>query len=151
MAHNPVNHPAQPIYRAIGGLVGIYLAIFGILGVVATRGGELFAQDDVLVLGQGTNLGHSLLAIVMGAVILVAAGIGRNRDVAINKVLAFALIIMGLGSLALERTDVNILNFTDITCLVSMFLGIVLLAAGMYGKIGTQEEHEAWQKGRLVL
>ena len=151
MAHNPVNPPAQPIYRAIGGLVGIYLAIFGILGVVATRGGELFAQDDVLVLGQGTNLGHSLLAIVMGAVILVAAGIGRNRDVAINKVLAFALIIMGLGSLALERTDVNILNFTDITCLVSMFLGIVLLAAGMYGKIGTQEEHEAWQKGRLVL
>ena len=151
MAHTPVNHPAQPIYRAIGGLVGTYWVIFGLLGITETSGGELFAQNDVLVLGQGTNLAHSLLTTVLGAVVVVAAGIGRNRDVAVNRVLAFVFILMGLGSLALERTAANILNVTDITCLVSMVLGIVLLAAGMYGKVGTAEEHEAWQKGRLVL
>ena len=151
MAHNPVNHPAQPIYRAIGGLVGIYLVIFGILGITATSGGELFSRDDVLVLGQGTNLGHSLLAAGLGAVILIAAGLGRNRDVAVNKTLAIAFIVVGLGSLAVQSTAVNILNFTDITCIVNMVMGVVLLAAGLYGRVGTDEEHRAWQKSRLVL
>ncbi|MFI7436553.1 DUF4383 domain-containing protein [Micromonospora haikouensis] len=151
MAHTPVNHPARPIYRAIGGLVGLYFLVFGVLGLVASAGSDLFAQDDTKALGQGTNLGFSLLSIVLGIAILAGTVIGRNLDVAINQWLAYALMVLGLAELAFLRTDANIFNFTITTDIVVLTLSMVLLMAGMYGKVGTDEENEAWQKARLVL
>ncbi|MDG4833425.1 DUF4383 domain-containing protein [Solwaraspora sp. WMMD1047] len=147
--HNPVNHPAQPIYRAIGGLIGIYLVIFGVLGVVETGGGELFAQDDTAVLGQGSNFGFSIISVLLGVLLLVAAGIGRNIDVAVNTWLGYGLMALGLLALAFLRTDVNYLNFSIATVVVVMILGQVLLVAGMYGRVGSDDESRAWQDGRL--
>ncbi|MEV4758098.1 DUF4383 domain-containing protein [Micromonospora sp. NPDC049559] len=151
MAHNPVNHPARPVYRAIGGLTGIYLVIFGVLGVLQTGDGELFAQDDKLVLGQGVNLAGSALSIALGAIVLIGVLIGRNVDVAINKWFGYLFQAIGLGSLALLRTDANYLDYSLATCVVMMLLGLVLLMAGMYGKVGTDEEAKAWRDARLVL
>lgn len=152
MAHTPVNHPARPVYRAIGGLVGLYFVVFGVIGIITTAGNDVLAQDDTLkVLGQGANLGFSLLSVVLGAVILAGIAIGRNLDVAINQWLAYALMVLGLGELAFLRTDANILNFSIMTVIVVLTLATALLMAGMYGKVGTDEEKEAWQKARLVL
>ncbi|MFU8870762.1 DUF4383 domain-containing protein [Micromonospora sp. SL4-19] len=151
MSHTPVNHPARPIYRAIGGLVGLYFVLFGVFGVIASIGNDVLAQDDTKVLGQGTNLGFSLLSIVFGAVILLGFAIGRNVDVAINQWLAYVLMVLGLAGLAFLRTDANIFNFSMMTVIVVLVLGLVLLMTGMYGKVGTTEEQESWQKARLVL
>ncbi|NYF56792.1 DUF4383 domain-containing protein [Micromonospora purpureochromogenes] len=151
MAHTPVNHPARPIYRAIGGLVGLYLVVFGVLGVIASAGNDLFAQDDTKVLGQGTNLGFSLLSILLGIVVLAGTVIGRNLDVAINQFLAYGLMVLGLAELAFLQTDANIGNFSVVTVIVVLTLSLVLLMAGMYGKVGTDEEKEAFEKARLVL
>ncbi|MFC5943083.1 DUF4383 domain-containing protein [Micromonospora harpali] len=151
MAHTPVNHPARPIYRAIGGLVGLYFLVFGVLGLVASAGNDFLAQDDTTVLGQGTNLGFSLLSIVLGIAIVAGTVIGRNLDVAINQWLAYALMVLGLAELAFLQTDANIFNFTITTDIVVLTLSMVLLMAGMYGKVGTDDENEAWQKARLVL
>ncbi|NBE81282.1 DUF4383 domain-containing protein [Micromonospora rubida] len=151
MAHTPVNHPARPIYRAIGGLVGLYFVVFGVLGIIASAGNDFLAQDDTKVLGQGTNLGFSLLSILLGVAIVAGTVIGRNLDVAINQWLAYALMVLGLAELAFLHTDANIFNFTIFTDIVVLTLSLVLLMVGMYGKIGTEEETEAWQKARLVL
>lgn len=151
MAHTPVNHPARPVYRAIGGLVGLYFVVFGVLGIIASAGNDVLAQDDTKVLGQGTNLGFSMLAILLGAAILVGTVIGRNLDVAINQWLAYALMVLGLAELAFLQTDANIFNFSILTDIVVLTLSLVLLMVGMYGKVGTDDEHEAWQKARLVL
>lgn len=151
MAHTPVNHPARPIYRAIGGLTGLYLAVFGVLGVVTSLGDDLFAQDDTKVLGQGANLGFSLLSLLIGVVVLAGAVLGRNRDVAINQWTAYGLLVLSLFSLAFLQTEVNVLNFSVTTVIVTMVLGLVLLMAGMYGKVGTEEEQKAWQDARLLL
>ncbi|TDB72414.1 MULTISPECIES: DUF4383 domain-containing protein [unclassified Micromonospora] len=151
MAHTPVNHPARPIYRAIGGLVGLYFVVFGVLGVLASLGNDLFAQDDTKVLGQGTNLAYSLVSIVVGGVVLAGIAIGRNIDVAVNQFLAYALMVIGLASLAFIQTDANIFNFTIATDIVVLTLSLVLLMAGMYGKVGTDEEREAFEQARLVL
>ena len=150
MAHTPVNHPARPIYRAIGGLVGLYLVVFGVLGVIASAGNDLFAQDDTKVLGQGTNLGFSLLSILLGIVVLAGTVIGRNLDVAINQFLAYTIMAISLAGLAFIRTDANIGNFSIVTVMVLM-ASLFLLMAGMYGKVGTDEEKDAWEKARLVL
>ncbi|MEV4847127.1 DUF4383 domain-containing protein [Micromonospora matsumotoense] len=151
MAHTPVNHPARPVYRAIGGLIGLYLVVFGALGVIASAGNDLFAQDDTKVLGQGTNLGFSLLSVLLGVVILVGTVIGRNLDVAINQWLSYTLMVISLAGLAFLQTDANVVNFSIVTVIVLMTLSLVLLMVGMYGKVGTDDEKEAWQKARLVL
>ncbi|MFJ6195091.1 DUF4383 domain-containing protein [Micromonospora sp. NPDC092111] len=151
MAHTPVNHPARPVYRAIGGLIGLYLVVFGALGAIASAGNDFFAQDDTKVLGQGTNLGFSLLSVLLGVVILAGTAIGRNLDVAINQWLSYTLMVISLAGLAFIQTDANIANFNIITVIVLMTLSLVLLMVGMYGKVGTDEEKDAWQKARLVL
>ncbi|HEX5540724.1 MAG TPA: DUF4383 domain-containing protein [Micromonospora sp.] len=151
MAHNPVNHPARPIYRALGGLIGLYLVIFGVFGVIEAAGSELFAQDDLRILGQGANLGSSLLLGGLGLLVLVGLVIGRNLDVRINKSLGYAFMALGLVALGIERTEANILNFTVATCVVTMLLGVVLLTAGMYSKVGTEDEVHAWKEACLRL
>jgi hypothetical protein len=151
MAHTPVNHPARPVYRAIGGLTGLYLAIFGGLGVIETSGSEFFAQDDTRVLGQGSNLGYSVVSLALGVLILVAVGIGRNLDARLNKFLGYGFMALGLACLAVLRTDGNVLNFSVNTCMVAMLVGLVLMMAGMYGKTGTEEEARASQHARLFL
>ncbi|MET8263263.1 DUF4383 domain-containing protein [Micromonospora arida] len=151
MAHTPVNHPARPIYRAIGGLTGLYLVVFGVLGIIASTGNEILAQDDTRVLGQGTNLGFSLLSVLLGIVVLVGTALGRNIDVAINQWLAYTLMVVSLAGLAFIRTDANIFNFSITTVVVVMTAALVLLMVGMYGKVGTEDEAEAFQKARLVL
>ncbi|MCL7459760.1 DUF4383 domain-containing protein [Micromonospora echinofusca] len=151
MAHTPVNHPARPVYRAIGGLTGLYLVAFGVLGIVASAGNEVLAQDDTQVLGQGTNLGFSLLSVLLGAAVLAGTAIGRNIDVMINQWLAYVMMVISLAGLAFIQTEANIFNFSVFTVIALMVLSLVLLMVGMYGKVGTDEEQEAWQKARLVL
>ncbi|MGC5287291.1 DUF4383 domain-containing protein [Micromonospora sp. DT231] len=151
MAHTPVNHPARPIYRAIGGLTGLYLVVFGVLGIIVSTGNEILAQDDTRVLGQGTNLGFSLISVLLGIVVLVGTALGRNIDVAINQWMSYALMVVSLASLAFIRTDANILNFSIVTVIVVMAVALVLLMVGMYGKVGSEDEAEAFQKARLVL
>lgn len=151
MAHNPVNHPARPIYRAISGLTGLYLVGFGGLGLIASAGNEFFAQDDTAVLGQGTNLGYSVMALALGALVLAGVALGRNIDVVINKLFAYVFMVIGLGSLALLRTDANYLNFTVSTVIVAMLIGLVLVTASMYGRAGSDEEHRAWREATLQL
>ncbi|WBB65094.1 DUF4383 domain-containing protein [Micromonospora sp. WMMD812] len=151
MAHTPVNHPARPIYRAIGGLTGLYLVVFGALGIIETAGNEIFAQDDTQILGQGTNLGFSLLSVLLGVLVLAGTALGRNIDVVINQWLAYALMAISLGGLAFIRTDANLFNFSIGTVIVLMVAGLVLLMVGMYGKVGSDEEKQAFEKARLVL
>ncbi|MGC4761704.1 DUF4383 domain-containing protein [Micromonospora sp. DT46] len=151
MAHTPVNHPARPVYRAIGGLTGLYLVAFGVLGIIASAGNEALAQDDTQVLGQGTNLGFSLLSVLLGAAVLAGTAIGRNIDVMINQWLAYAIMVISLAGLAFIQTEANIFNFSIFTVIALMVVSLVLLMVGMYGKVGTDEEQEAWQKARLVL
>ncbi|MCX4386803.1 DUF4383 domain-containing protein [Micromonospora peucetia] len=151
MAHTPVNHPARPVYRAIGGLTGLYLVAFGVLGIIASVGDEVFAQDDTAILGQGTNLGFSLVSVLLGAAVLAGTAIGRNIDVMINQWLAYVIMVISLAGLAFIQTEANIFNFSIFTVIVLMVVSLVLLMVGMYGKVGTDAEQDAWQKARLVL
>ncbi|WP_431728697.1 DUF4383 domain-containing protein [Verrucosispora sp. TAA-831] len=151
MAHTPVNHPARPIYRAIGGLTGLYLVVFGVLGLVGSTGEPAFGLSDTRVLGQGTNLGFSIFCLVVGGLILFGTVIGRNLDVLINQWTAYVIMVVSLGGLAFIRTEANIFNMSVASVVVLMVLSLVLLMAGMYGKVGSDDEHEAWQKARLVL
>jgi Domain of unknown function (DUF4383) len=141
--HTPVNHPLRPLYRVIGGLCGLYVLFFGIVGLIETRGTELFGNPPAYALGLKTNMAFSLVSIVAGIIILAGTLIGRNIDQKINYYGGFVFMAMGILMLCLLQTDANFLNFSVATCVVSFVIGLALVTAGLYGKVGTAEDARA--------
>jgi hypothetical protein len=146
MAHYPVNHPLRPLYRALNGLVGVYLIIFGIVGVVVTSGDGLFGRAGHRVLGQGANLFWSIVCLILGAIVLVTTLLGRNLMTETDRYVGWGMLVVGTYGLATARTNANVLDFTIATVVVTYLLGLVLIMAGLYGKVGTEEESRAEQE-----
>jgi hypothetical protein len=140
MAHTPVNHPLRPIYRIVGFIVGAYLVAFGILGFIQTSD-ESFTGPGVRVLGQGTNMLWSIVSLAIGAIVLLTAAAGRNLDVAADKYLGWALLVLGTYELTVLRTDdVNIFGFTMSTVIVTYITGLLLITVSLYSKIAPRSE-----------
>lgn len=137
--HNPVNHPLRPLYRALAGLTGVYLAVFGVVGFVVTGGDGLFGESTHRILGQGGNLAWSIASLILGAVTLLAVVLGRNIDIAVDTYLGWGLLILGTFELAVSRTDLVLFNFTVSTVVVTYIVGLALILAGLYGKVTTEK------------
>jgi Domain of unknown function (DUF4383) len=152
MAHIPINHPLQPLYRVLAGLIGVYLIVFGIAGVIKTRDLPAFAQHGLpWVLGLRANLGFAILSIVVGLIVLSAAFIGGKASEWTNMIAAIVFLVAGITMMALMQTDLNLLGFTMTTCIVSFVIGLVLFTAALYGKTGTADDirkEEAFRHGR---
>src|SRR5207247_133166 len=113
MSHIPVNHPLRGFYRFLATVTGLYVLVFGVVGFAKTEGTPTFSQDDLhWVLGLRTNLAFAELSVVAGAVILVAAVIGRNLDRFVNLGGAVLFMAAGTAMLLLLRTDANFLGFS---------------------------------------
>ncbi len=140
MAHNPVNHPLRPIYRAIAGIVGVYFVVFGVVGLILTADEGLFGRAGDRVLGQGANLFWSIVAIVIGIVVVAATVLGRNRDVLVDTYLGWTLLVIGTFCLAVIRTGANFLDFSISTVIVTYLAGLALILAGLYSKTAPMEQ-----------
>jgi hypothetical protein len=148
MAHIPVNHPARPFLRFVAGLIGLYILVFGIAGVIETRDLSFFSREETWVLGLQTNPAFSILSILAGAVLLGGAVIGRNIDHFIYLAGAVVFLVAGIVMMTLLRTDANFLNFDMVNVVVSFLIGLILLEAGLYGKVGPPELAEAEEQHR---
>ena len=136
MAHTPINHPLRPLYRALAAIAGIYLIVFGVVGFIV--GG-----DGHRVLGQGTNLLWCVVSLVVGAVVLGVTVMGRNLDAQVNQYIGWALMVIAVYELATNRTDANFLDFTVSTVVVTIIVGLILITAGLYSKVGSEEDAHA--------
>jgi hypothetical protein len=140
LAHIPVNHHLRPIYRALAGLAGLYLLVFGVIGIVQAAGLDPFAQDDLpRVFGQPVNPAQAVLDIVLGAVIVVVVVLGRNWDHYVNFWLGQLVLVIGLAELTVLRTDANILGYAMPNVIVIFTIGLLVLAGSLYGKVGSTE------------
>ena len=148
MAHIPVNHPMRPLYRALSALSGVYLVLFGIIGLIVTPGNGLFGRPDGRVLGQGANLFWSIVSIILGAIVLFATVVGRNLDVEVEKYLGWGLLVVATYELAVNRTDANFLKFTISTVIVTYIVGLVLITSSLYSKVAPAEEAGAPRQAR---
>jgi Domain of unknown function (DUF4383) len=144
-SHIPVNHRLQPFYRFLAALAGVYVLVFGIIGVMRTGSHPLFDQNvDASVFGLRTNLAFAIISIIVGVIVLGGAIVGGNFDHFINLFGGMVFLVAGILMMALLETDANFLNFQMATCIVSFVIGIVLFTAGLYGRTGslTQMLHE---------
>jgi hypothetical protein len=141
MAHIPVNHPLRRLYKTLTAFAGLFILIFGIIGLIKTHGAPLFSQDNLpRVFGLRTNLAFAILSIAGGIVMLAAVVVGRNIDHYMEIAAGGVFILVGLVELTLLQTNANFLGFSMVNCVVSFILGMVVFAAGLYGKTGTEED-----------
>lgn len=140
MSHIPVNHRLRPFYRGLATIAGLYILTFGIVAFTKTKGTPAFQQHDLpWVLGLHANLAFSIISILAGIVVVLAALVGRNVDRFINVVGGPAFILVGMLMMALMDTDANFLGFSMVNCIVSFVIGLVLFTAGLYAKTGPLE------------
>jgi hypothetical protein len=145
MSHIPVNHHLRPLYRALAALAGLYVLVFGIVGVTRTGGYGFFEQHGTpAVLGLHANRAFAILSIVAGAIIVGSAVYGRNLDRWVNLLGGIVFLVSGFAMLVLLQTDLNLLGFTMTTCIVSFVIGLVLFTAGLYGRVASPEQ-EAYE------
>jgi hypothetical protein len=151
MSHFPVNHRLRPFYRGLAALIGLYLVVFGVVGAIRTWGDPFFERGGgVTALGLRTNTAFSLLSIVVGAVVLIGTLYGRNIDHFVNMAAGVVFMFTGVFGLLIVRSELNILNFTVATCVVSSLLGTALLTAGLYGKTGSSDFAEREESLRVA-
>jgi hypothetical protein len=138
--HNPINHPLRPLYRMLALLAGAYLIVFGVIGVIVTAGAGLLDRPDDRVLGQGANLLWSIVAVVFGAVVVLASLAPRNVGNQVQWLGGWTLLVIGTYELAVSRTDANLFKFTIATVVATYLVGLALVLAGLYTKVGPTEQ-----------
>jgi hypothetical protein len=140
MSHLPVNHRLRPLWRTLATLIGLYLMVFGIIGIIQCAGDPFWDRGSVTVLGLKTNMAFAVLSVVVGAAVLIANILGRNIDHWVNMCLGGVFMFVGVFGLIIIRSSLNKLNFSVATCVVSSLLGTALLIAGLYGKTGSDAD-----------
>ncbi|MEV7772280.1 DUF4383 domain-containing protein [Kitasatospora sp. NPDC086791] len=137
----PVDHKLLTVWRIGAGLGGIFLIVFGGLGL-ADHPGFLDTQGDRIV-GLSTNGALAVLSIVAGAVLVLGAVIGGNFAANLNMAVGVLFVLSGFYGLAvLGRPDANILNFRMSNVLFAFVFGVVLTTFGMYGRVSSHLPHD---------
>jgi hypothetical protein len=120
--------------QRIGALgVGLFLAVFGLLG--ATAGAPFLSTSGTRVLGMSADGLLSALSLVV-AVLLVGAALRGPRVASTTMiVLGVLFLVSALVNLALLRTALNLLAFGLRDVVFSVVVGLLLLVLGGYGRL----------------
>lgn len=131
--HLPVDHHLSNVYRAGAGLVGLFLLVFGVLGLFNRV--WFFDTEGDQTLGLNTNGALSTLSIAVGLLLLYGMVRGGNFASTLNMVLGALFVLSGFVNLALLETSANFLAFEMQNVLFSFIVGLVLATFGMYGRV----------------
>jgi hypothetical protein len=130
----PEDSKLNRVYRIGGGLVGIWLLVFGVLGFF---GGLAFfdGEGGGRVAGLSTNAVLSTISVVVGLVLIAGAFVGGNVSAQLNFLIGVAFLLSGFANMCVMRTSFNILNFSMSNVIFSFVTGLVLLTFGLYGRV----------------
>lgn len=136
----PVDHRLARVYRFGAGLGGVFLLVFGILGLLG-RPGFLDTQGD-RVAGMSSNGLLGLLSVLVGLVLMAGAVIGGNVASWINMVVGTVFVLAGFVGLAIISTGANFLAFGMTNVIFSFGFGLVVATFGMYGRVSRHLPHD---------
>ncbi|ANP54778.1 putative ion transporter superfamily protein YfcC [Streptomyces griseochromogenes] len=138
--HLPVDHRLNTVYRIGAGVMGAFLVVFGIFGVVDHIG--FFDTGGNTVVGLNTNGTLSVLSICVGLLLLVGMVIGGNFASTLNMTLGILFLLSGFLNLSLLDSKYNFLAFKIQNVLFSFVVGLLLMVFGMYGRVGSTLPHD---------
>jgi len=121
------------VHRVGAGLLGLGLAVFGVLGFVDRL--EFFSTEGDPVLGLPSNGLLSTISIVTAVVLVLAAARGGRLASTVMIVVGVLFLISAFANLAVLETDYNLLAFRLPNVFFSIAAGLLLLLFGAYGRI----------------
>lgn len=120
--------------QRIGALaIAAVILVFGLLGFAG--GLDFFSTDGEPILGMSSNGLLSAVSVLTAAVLVVAALRSPRTASTLMMVVGVLFLLAGLGSLAVLRTDANLLAFEIENVVFSEVTGLVLLLLGAYGRV----------------
>jgi hypothetical protein len=137
----PVDHRLGQVYRYGGGLMGLVLITFGVLGFTNNVG--FFSTSGRDVAGMSTNGALSLISVVVGGILLIGAVIGGNVASTVNIVVGALFVISGFVNLGLIGTpSINYLSFKMPNVIFSFVVGLLVMTFGLYGRVSGHLPHD---------
>jgi hypothetical protein len=133
-AHGRTYDPRVFAVQRIGALaVAAVILVFGLLGFAG--GLDFFSTDGEPILGMSSNGLLSTVSVLTAAVLVLAALRSPRTASTLMIVVGSLFLVAGLASLAVLRTDANILAFEIENVIFSEVAGLVLLMLGAYGRV----------------
>ncbi len=139
--HLPINHPLQPFYRTLAGLTGLVLLAFGATSWAQST--AFFGPGDWRTFGLATNRGLATVALVAGMLVVGAAIVGRNVNHRVSLWGGVAMLMLGTLLMPLSHIESNPFNSSLATTIATYLVGLVLMTAGLYSKVGEPVEAQA--------
>lgn len=122
------------VVQRVGALaVAAVILVFGLLGFAG--GLEFFSTDGERILGMSSNGLLSTISVLTAAALAVAALRSPRTASTIMMVVGILFLVAGLASLAVLRTEANLLAFEFENVVFSEVAGLVLLLLGAYGRV----------------
>jgi hypothetical protein len=143
MAHYPLNHHLRQTYRFCAGLAGLYLLLFGVIGLGRTWGDPFFHRGSDWVLGLRTNPAAAWLATLVGLVFVAVVLIGGNVYQRVVLVLGWGMCAFAMVVMTMIQTDANVFNVSMVNVITFVVLGLIALVGGLYGKVGSSDSAHA--------
>lgn len=129
----PQDHPRRRAYRVGVAVVGVLLIVFGVVGYASGLG--FLSTDGDRVLGVGSNGLLSTLSVLVGLVLIAGAAVDGNVGAYVNTIAGVVFMVAGVAGLTVLRTSYNYLDFDMWNVIVSFTIGLILFAAGLYGRV----------------
>ncbi len=141
----PVAARLDHVHRAGAAVLGAGLCVFGVLGFLAAP--AFLSTEGVSVLGMGSNGLLSLVSLVVGVVLVVAAGRGGTISSTLTVVIGGLFLMSGLLGIAVLNGPFNLLGFRWENVAFSLTCGAVLVVTGSYGRFtaGLPSENPYYQ------
>lgn len=96
--HLPVDRRLPRVHRRGAGLMGAFLVLFGVLGLIDRIG--FFSTSGSMVMGLGSNGALSVASVLVGGLLLAGAVTGGNTASTVNMIVGVAFLSAGFASLA---------------------------------------------------
>lgn len=113
--------------------VAAVILVFGLLGFAG--GLDFFSTDGEPILGMSSNGLLSTISVLTAGVLVLAALRSPRTASTLMMTVGILFLLAGLGSLAVLRTDANVLAFQIENVIFSEVTGLVLLLLGAYGRV----------------
>jgi hypothetical protein len=144
MPHYPLNHHLRQTYRFVAFLAGAYFLVAGVIGLAATWGDPFFGHDGhQWSLGLRVNPAGAWLLTLLGLIVVGATLAGGNVHHNVTVVAGWGTCGLAVLILATMQTDANAVDASMINVIVMLILGLAILTAGLYGKVGSPQAARA--------
>jgi hypothetical protein len=136
----PVNHPARGTYRTVAVVLGLVLALLGVIMLVTSGGGW-----HQLTYTRTTGV----FLLVLGVVVVASALLPAPHRGPVLTVVAAVMLVLGLFVLAVYRTRVNVVHFSVLDVCAYWLLSLAVLWCGMH--LWEHGPEQADTQGRNLL